>query len=88
MYFISAILFTAIGVVFLSCTKTAARRQSFGTGVSTAIWGGWGITNGVLDFAHGFDHPLLKDHTQEIVLTVFTIACLLSLALIRKPKKS
>jgi hypothetical protein len=88
MYFISAIIFSGIGVIFLSGTKTVARRQSYGTGICTAIWGGWGVTIGVLDLAHGFGRPLLTDHVQEIVLTVFTIVCLLSMVLIRKTKKS
>jgi hypothetical protein len=82
------ILFTFVGAVFLSVTRTVARRPSFGTGICTATWGIWGVTIGVLDFAHGLGHPLLQDHTQEVVLTIFTVPCVLTVALIRKPNKT
>jgi hypothetical protein len=88
MYFISAIVFGGIGLIFLSLSKTVARSQSFGTGVCSAVWGSWGVTIGVLDFAHWVGHPLLQDRTQQVVLTVFTVLCLLSMILIRKPKQT
>lgn len=87
-YFVLGFVFTIIGSVFLGVVRTVARRQSFGTGVCSALCGGWGVTIGVLDFAKGFGHPLVDEPVRHVVVGIFTIFCVLSLVLIRKPKQS
>src|SRR5579864_1780469 len=88
MYFVSAFCFISIGLIALSAIRTVARRQSVGTSVCAALWGGWLISIGIFDIGDGFGHPIVQEHTKQTFLLVYVVVCLLSLSLIRRPKQS
>lgn len=87
MQIIAGLFYFAVGVVFLLFSKPVARRQGVGTAVCAVLWGVWACTFGILDFAEGFGHPLLSSKVRFVVFIAFTLLCLSSLFLIRRPKK-